>query len=93
MTLHSSRSNELSAREFEQLKHDKEMLELQAETQIKLKQLEVEVLKTDARWNTLFVLPKEVLKLPVRILFGVAYIIGSFRDEYEPGENFWKFIK
>lgn len=88
----SNRGAELTPREFEQMRHDKEMVELQAETQIKLKQLEVEVLKTDSRWNTLFILPREILKLPVRILFALAYVVSVIR-KHEPSDRFWDWMK
>lgn len=93
MALHSSRGEDVSPRQWAEWAHEKDMTTLHSETQIRLKELEVDVIKTDSRWNTLFILPRELLKLPVRILFAFAYVIGSFREDYEPGENFWKWMK
>ena len=92
MTLHANRTSELTAREYEQMQHDRQMFEEQAKLQIELKRLEVEAIKTDSRWNTLFVLPREILKLPVRILFSFAYIISMFTKKDMP-DNYWEWMK
>lgn len=57
-----------------------------------IRQLEIEVMKIEAKWSSWFKIPLTILKLPVYILFGVAYIVAVAR-KHEPSENFWKFLK
>lgn len=92
MALHSSRGDDVSPRQWAEWAHEKEMTTLHSETQIRLKELEVDVIKTDSRWNTLFILPREILKLPVRILMAFAVIVSAITKKDLP-DKFWEFMR
>jgi hypothetical protein len=86
-------TNELSPREWAQQEHDKEMYRLQAETQLKLKSMELEIAKLEAKWSSWLKIPVKIILLPVYCLMAIGFIITSFREDKEPGQNFWDFLK
>lgn len=83
---------ELTAREREQMQHDKEMLAIQCEHTQKVKAMELEIAKIEARWSSVLKLPLTVARLPFLLVMGVAYCISVAR-KYELPENFWKLVK
>ena len=82
----------LTAREREEFEQEKIVVQMQSEHTLKLKELELEVAKIEAKWTVLLKLPLYIVMLPVRILFGLAYICSMFTKKELP-EEFWKFIK
>jgi hypothetical protein len=84
--------DELSPREIQLHQYEKEMFELQAQQVLSVKQIELELAKLESKLTSLLKIPLTLVKLPVYILFGVAYIVAVAR-KYEPGENFWRFLK
>ena len=82
----------LSPREYEEFNQRKEYFELQAEHELKVKNLELEVMKLEAKWSSWMKLPVMVLMLPVRILFGIAFICSVFVKKELPAE-YWRVIK
>lgn len=82
----------LTPREYEEFNQRKEYFELQAEHELKVKNLELEVMKLEAKWSSWMKLPVMVLMLPVRILFGIAFICSVFVKKDLPAE-YWRVIK
>lgn len=84
--------DELTPREREQMQYDKDVIELQAEHTRAIKAMELETAKLEAKWSSWLRIPITFIKLPVFILFGVAYCIAVAR-KHEPSDNFWQFLK
>jgi len=57
-----------------------------------MKRMEIELAKVEAKWNSWLRIPMELLRLPVKIVFGVAYIVAMLR-KHDVSENFWKYVK
>lgn len=74
------------------LEHEKEQEIRQMEYGLKMKQLDVEVEKLQARWRSLLKLPVLILRLPLLLLLGVAYIIHVILKR-EPSDNFWNLLR
>lgn len=83
----------LTQREHIQMQYEREMWDKQAAHQIRLKELELEVLKTESRLSAWFKLPLTLVKLPVILIVAIGFVIGSFRKDYKPGEDFWKLVR
>lgn len=86
-----SQSDTLTPREIEEFRNEKELAELQAQYQLRFKTLELEIKKTEMKFSQLYRLPILILLLPVRLLFGLAYIVHVIRKS-EPSDKFWDFI-
>lgn len=84
--------DELTNREREHMQHEKDMFNMQASHNERVRKLELEVAKVEARWGVLFKLPIAVVRLPLYIVLGVAYCIAVGR-KVEPQEEFWKLFK
>jgi len=93
MAIRSNIGAELSPREREQQKHEKDMYQLQADHSLELKKLEYEIVKLDTKFSNWIKIPLTLVKLPLLILLGMGFIIGSFREDYEPGQSFWDLLK
>jgi hypothetical protein len=59
---------------------------------LRLKELDIEAQKLESRWAALLRLPITVIKLPVYIVFAIAYIVAVAR-KHEPSDSFWNFLK
>lgn len=93
MALNGRISEQLTPREIAQYENRMREFEAQAAHAKEMKILELEVQKMEVRWSSLWRLPIAIVRLPVAFLLGIGYIIGSFKDDYEPGENFWRFLR
>lgn len=82
----------MTAREREEFEQEKAYIELQIASNLELKRLEVEALKLETKWSTLLKVPLTIIKLPVYVLFGIAYIVSTVTKKDMP-EEFWKFLK
>lgn len=91
MSLTNSR-DEMTAREREEFAQEKEAAAIQAEYNLKIKEMEIEVARMEARWSSWLKLPLMIIKLPVFIVFGIAYCI-AMAVKHDPPESFWKFLK
>lgn len=85
-------SENMTAREREEFEQEKAYIELQIASNLELKRLEVEALKLETKWSTLLKVPLTIIKLPVYVLFGIAYIVSTVTKKDMP-EEFWKFLK
>lgn len=81
----------LSPKEYEEFNQRKEMFEMQAQHELAVKDKELEVMKLEAKWGSWMKLPVMVLMLPVRILFGIAFICSVFVKKELPAE-YWRVI-
>jgi len=86
-----SAGDQLTPREYEQYNQQKEMWELQRAHAVEMKQLEIEVMKLEAKWRAWLKLPVVIITLPIRFLFGIAYIVAVARKT-ELGDNFWTYM-
>lgn len=87
-----SRPDQLTPREREEFEQEKEVIKMQSDHTLAVKQLDVEVAKIEARWTILLKLPLYLILLPVRILFAFAYIIAVATKQELPKE-FWDYMK
>lgn len=62
------------------------------ESQERIRNAELELARIEARWLSWLRIPMTVVKLPVYIVFSVAYCIAVAR-RHEPSDKFWQFLK
>ena len=84
-------SEQLTPREWAQYNNEKEMWELQRAHAVEMKQLEIEVMKLEAKWRAWIKLPVIIITLPVRVIMAVAYCIAVARKT-ELGDSFWQYM-
>ena len=84
-------TNELTPREYTLMENEKEENRLNREHAVTIKRLDIQVSMLEAKWASWFALPKYIIKLPVLILFGIAYIASVIMKVTLPKE-FWNFI-
>lgn len=82
----------MTQRERDEFDQEKEMANMQVQYALRIKEMELEVAKLEAKWTSWLRLPMFVIMLPVRFLFGIGFIVICFMKK-EPSDNFWKFIK
>ena len=82
----------LTARERAELDWEKESARLQIEYAEKMKAMEYEIKKVEARWTQVFRIPLEVIKLPVRLIMAFAIPISVITKKELPAP-FWEFMK
>ena len=78
--------------EFEQHQWEVEEREKLFEHQARMKQMDIELAKLDAKWSSWLKLPLRLIMLPVYLLFGVGYCIHAITKK-EPSDNFWRLMK
>lgn len=84
--------DKLTPREYEMHNQRKEMFELEAQHQVVMQQLDIEVRKIEARWTSLLRLPVIIITLPVRFVMAIAYVVAVAK-KFELGENFWNYMR
>lgn len=82
----------LTPKEKEELNWEKEATRLQIEYAERIKQMDLEVRKLEAKWSTLFRLPLAVLYLPVKLIVAFAIPISAITKKELPKE-FWEFMR
>lgn len=82
----------LSPKEYEEFNQRKEMFEMQAQHELAVKEKELELMRLEAKWASWIKIPLVIVTLPVRILFGFAYICSVFTKKEMPPE-FWSMLK
>lgn len=94
---------ELTPREHLLMEHEAEQARLVREYSLTAKQLELEIVREknraaielkrlEAKWNTWLRLPALIIKLPVFLVLGVAYIFAVCR-KIEPPKDFWNYLR
>jgi len=69
-----------------------ESARLARESQERTKNAELELARIEARWLSWLRIPITIIKLPVYLVFGVAYCIAVAR-KHEPPDSFWRFMR
>lgn len=82
----------LSPRESLEMDYAKAENEAARVYNLEMKRLELEVEKLQVRWGSLLRIPMTIIKLPLYILLGIAYVAAVIR-KYDPGEDFRKLLK
>lgn len=57
-----------------------------------MKEMDLAIKKLDVQLKTWFRIPILIIKLPVLILFGIAYIVAVARGREINSSEFWRFI-
>ena len=81
----------LTEREREEFDQEKTIAQLQADYQLKYKEMEMELQRIQTRWTQVFRLPFAILMLPVRFVFGLGYIAHAVRGT-KPDDKFWDYL-
>jgi hypothetical protein len=84
--------SELTMRERETFDQEKEMAQMQVDYNLRVKEMELEVAKIEARWSVLFRIPIMIIKLPVFLFFGIALIVSLIVKKDLP-DQFWAYLK
>jgi hypothetical protein len=84
-------SDQLTPREYEEYNQQKEMWQLGADHAKEMKQLDIEVMKLEAKWSSWMRIPLKIVLLPVYILFGIAFCIAQITKKDMPDE-FWDWL-
>lgn len=93
---------QLTPREQVLMEAEKEENRLSREHAIQLKQLElaiskeenaaqIELKKLEAKWSSWLKIPVIIIKLPLFVLFGIAYIFSVFTKKEMP-KRFWDLL-
>lgn len=74
-----------------QAQHAITMKNLEIELAREQHQAEIELKKLESKWASWLKIPLLIIKLPVFILFGFAYIVCAFTG-YQPVKRFWDLL-
>ena len=88
----SQAPDNLTPREHEQMRYEEEQEKRQIEYATAMKDKEIELAKMEAKWSAWLRIPILILKMPVLLVLGLAYIVHAIRG-IEPSENFWNMLK
>lgn len=92
MTPRESLQHEWDVEDFrQQSSHAIKVKEMELAILKEDKQSEIELKKLQAKWASWLQIPLVVITLPVRILFAVAYICSMFTKKEMP-RKFWDFM-
>lgn len=83
--------NELSPREWAIHNNEKEVLEMQMAHAKAMKELELEVLLVEARFNSWFKIPLLIILLPIKLLLVIPVLVYAIRGKDSP-ERLWKLL-
>lgn len=83
---------QISPRESFIMQHEAEEEAKNREFGIRMKELDIQQQKLEARWSSWLKIPLTVIKLPVFCIMALGYVVNAIR-KIEPSENFWKMLK
>lgn len=92
MAIRQPTGPELTPREREELNWEKEATKLQVAYAEKVKEMDLEVRKLEAKWSSLFRLPMSIIWLPIRFVMAFAIPISVITKKELP-DKFWEFMK
>jgi hypothetical protein len=92
MPILQSKREDLTPRERAEMDWEKEATRLQVEYAEKIKQMDLEVRKIEAKWTQLFKLPMAIVGLPIRFVMAFAIPISVITKK-ELSKEFWEFIR
>lgn len=82
---------EMTEREREEFAQEKTIAQLQADYQLKYREMELELKRVETRWTQVFRIPFAILMLPVRFLMTFAIIASAITKKDLP-PDFWKIL-
>ena len=90
MALHNARE-QMTEREREEFEQEKLAAEMQASYNLKIKEMDMEIARLEAKWTNVLRLPVAIITLPVRVVLAFGYLVTAAKKE-KPDESFWKFL-
>lgn len=84
--------SQLTPRESYMLEYEKEQEKRQMEYGAAMRDKDIELAKMEAKWSAWLRLPTIIIKLPLLLILGIAYIVHAIRG-IEPSDNFWNLLK
>lgn len=95
-------NGEMTPRESLLHEWEKEIWDRQAEHEITMKKLELEIKREDnqakielkkleAKWSSWLKIPSLIIKIPLFITMGIAFCIAAAK-KYEPSKRFWDLL-
>lgn len=96
-------NNELTPREFVLMENERDENRLIREHAVRMKELELEITREDnkaqvdlkkleAKWSSWLKIPMTIIKLPLFVLLGMAYIFSMFTRKEQP-RAFWDLLR
>lgn len=85
-------SEVITPREQVLMEHEKEQMREARAHELRMKELDIEVQKLEARVSSWLRLPIIIIKLPVYMIMAVAFCIMAARNR-EASQNFWNWIR
>jgi len=82
----------ISAAESTRHSWDEESQRQARQHDLAIRKLELEVLKTEAKFNNWFKIPLVIIKLPIYLIMSIGFIVAMIR-KHDPGEDFWRLMK
>jgi hypothetical protein len=82
----------LTPRERAELDWEKEAAQMQITYAEKIKEMDLEVRKLEAKWTSLYKLPMAVVWLPIRFVMAFAIPISVITKKELP-KQFWEFMR
>ena len=92
MPLNFTQNQDISSREITEHDWEVDMFERQAAHSIKIKELDIEAAKLEARVSAWFRLPLYLLKLPVLLLCIIPLTVYAARKQEVP-EQLWALLR
>lgn len=81
----------LTPKEYEEYNMRKEMFEMNAQHELAVKDKELALATLEAKWSSWLRIPLYIIKLPLLLLFGLAFIVSVLRG-FELDDRFWNFL-
>ena len=91
MAIGNSFREQITPREYDTWQHEKEMTEKAYEFQLRIKELDIEAAKLEAKVTSWFKLPLTLLKLPLYLLLVIPLSIYAARKQDVP-PDLWKLL-
>jgi hypothetical protein len=84
--------DKMTPREREEFEQERTIAQLQADYQLRFKEMEIELKHVETRWTQVFRLPFAIITLPVRFVFAFGYIAHAIRGTH-PDDKFWDYLR
>lgn len=72
--------------------HEKEMTEIHHQHAVRLKELELELARLEAKWSAWLRIPKLLVLLPVVLVLSIGAVISAIRKS-DFHEKFWDLLR